>query len=290
MMLKRLLSSSLLIFLATSVLAADPVGSLLALQGSATVVRQGKSLPLDKGSLLEEGDLVRVAQESRAQIRFVDGAIVALRPNTEFRIDAYQMPTQAGNGQSALGLVKGGLRTITGQIAKSNPAGYAVKTETATVGVRGTHYTLRLCAQDCRQDNGETAADGLYGSVTEGVISVANEGGEQLLQKGDFFRVSSRSTPADRLIAPPSFLRDQLEQAGDDSPEQATAFYGIRMATEENATPEMKLANKDHSAETGTNGYSPLNTPTIGQPVTTQNFNVITNGFPQTTTTFNFLQ
>ncbi len=53
------------------------------------------------------------------------------------------------NDGSALKLVKGGLRALTGAIAKQNPDAYRVDTPVATLGVRGIEFDVRWCDEQC---------------------------------------------------------------------------------------------------------------------------------------------
>ncbi|MDP3858880.1 MAG: hypothetical protein Q8Q73_14075 [Stagnimonas sp.] len=46
-------------------------------------------------------------------------------------------------------LVKGGFRSVSGLIGKVNQDDYRVSTPVATIGIRGTRYSARLCQGDC---------------------------------------------------------------------------------------------------------------------------------------------
>src|SRR5208283_2542685 len=54
----------------------------VALRGTARV-------PLAAGATLEVGDTIVTAAQSHAQLRFTDDALVALKPESEFRIEQY---------------------------------------------------------------------------------------------------------------------------------------------------------------------------------------------------------
>ena len=49
-------------------------------------------------------------------------------------------------------LMKGGMRTTTGDIAKREPAAVKFQTNTAVLGVRGTEFDARICEDDCSAD------------------------------------------------------------------------------------------------------------------------------------------
>ncbi len=81
----------------------------------------------------------------------------------------------------------------------------------ATIGIRGTGYTLVACQQDCFDADGSLAPDGTYGVVFEGRVGVANEGGERDFGIDEAFYVADIRTPAQPLVGRPAFLRDRLE-------------------------------------------------------------------------------
>jgi hypothetical protein len=72
----------------------------------------------------------------------VDGAKVTLRPQSEMIIEEYSYMEDVDGG--TLNLLSGGLRIVTGAIAKSNPENYYLNTPTALMGVRGTEFSVYL--------------------------------------------------------------------------------------------------------------------------------------------------
>ncbi len=191
---------------------ADVAGRVLVAVGDVSATRAGKTIPLKFGSEVESGDTLRTGVTSNAQIRLTDGGIVALRPQSEFRLDEYHFSGKNdGSEKGFFSLLKGGFRTVTGLIGKANRDSYKVTATAATIGIRGTHYNLVLCRQDCVNADGSKAKDGLYGGVTGGKIAVSNESGGKDFGKDEFFYVASFQTPPESLVAPPDFLADKLE-------------------------------------------------------------------------------
>jgi hypothetical protein len=137
---------------------------------------------------------------------------VALRSDTSFKVEQYEFQGKPAQEQKTLfSLLKGGMRTVTGLIGRVNHDNYAVKTPTATVGIRGTNYTLVQCDANCRNPNGTAAPGGTYGAVTDGRIGVRNQSGERQFGSDQYFHVASQTSAPTQLIAPPQFLRDTLE-------------------------------------------------------------------------------
>lgn len=192
---------------------AAVAGKVLVAVGEVTAVRNGLTLTLAKNSPIESGDTIHTGATSNAQLRFTDGSIVALRPETSFAVEDYRF--QEGNApaqeeRGIFSLLKGGLRTVTGLIGKRDQESYQMKAVTATVGIRGTHYNLLLCLQSCRGSDGALARDGLYGNVLEGAIALKNQAQERVFGKDEVFYVQDAKSTPEKLLAPPSFLRDKL--------------------------------------------------------------------------------
>jgi len=238
-MLNVRLRRSVLLGLAllTPLHAAAQAGRLILAAGEVAIVRGGQAAPASMGAAVQTGDTIRVGPSSNAQIRFSDESIVALRPQTVFSIDEYVFSGSADGSEKGLfSLVKGGMRTVTGLIGRlPRLDSYAVRTPTSTVGIRGTHYTLVHCDNDCAAPGqaaagaqlaaattlaqsdagkpglGTAIANGTYGGVTDGRIGVKNQVAEREFGHDEYFYVASSNTPPVSLIAPPPFLHDRLE-------------------------------------------------------------------------------
>src|SRR5438876_5869663 len=201
----------LLIVLSAPGLASAQAGRFLLAVGDVAIARGQAEIRAATGTPVQSGDTIRVGPASNAQIRMTDESIVGLRPGTVLRIDAYEYSGQA-EPRSLFSLLKGGFRTVTGAIGRLHSRErYAVRTPTATIGIRGTHYTVVHCDNDCGGADRGPIANGTYGGVTDGRIEVVNQTGEHEFAANAFFYVASAGTAPQNLIAPPNFLYDRLE-------------------------------------------------------------------------------
>src|SRR3979411_3164048 len=67
---------------------------------------------LAAGAAVNVGDTVVTGTQSHAQIRFADDALVALKPDSEFRVERYNFTGASDGGEVAVfRLFKGGFRT-----------------------------------------------------------------------------------------------------------------------------------------------------------------------------------
>lgn len=190
--------------------ANDKVGRVIFSNGEITAVNNGKTQHLKRGSSISEGDILKTSSGAIAQLRMKDGALVALKSNTEFSIDKYQYSENSESNSSIFNLIKGGFRTVTGFIGKRNKQNYRVKTTVATIGIRGTHYGLTLCSQgDCDPGDGEATEDGLYGSVIDGEIYTDNKSGIHTFSNDEYFHIASHDSKPRNLLKPPGVIFQQ---------------------------------------------------------------------------------
>ena len=92
---------------------------------------------------------------------------------------------------------------------QANQSSYRVQTATATIGIRGTHFTVVSCNNDCTRPDGSPERNGTFGGVTDGRISVTNDAGAKEFGQQDSFYVPSANTLPVRLLVPPAILGDR---------------------------------------------------------------------------------
>jgi hypothetical protein len=189
---------------------AQAAGKVVLAVGDVVAVRGTDRVRLVAGAAVNTGDTVVTGAQSHAQLRFADNALVALKPDSEFRIEQFVYNGREDNANVAVfRLVRGGFRTLTGEIGRINKEAYRVETTQATIGIRGTHYQLQACApSQCRIGN-EYAASGLYGGVLDGLLAVSNSFSSEVYGVDEYFFVPDGEAPR-RWLVPPPFLSDDL--------------------------------------------------------------------------------
>jgi hypothetical protein len=153
--LNKLLAAAVVLAAFSGPLAAqqeDGVGMIVASRGEVIAVSNGGSRELKQGDFVYVSDEIMTSNRSFAVLQFEDGAKVTVRPDSTMIIETYLFNGDA-NDAATLSLVEGGLRVITGAMAKSNPENYKVKTPVALMGVRGTEFSVMLCGdQVCAEE------------------------------------------------------------------------------------------------------------------------------------------
>jgi hypothetical protein len=185
---------------------AATAGQITHLSGTLSAKRaDGTSKLLSVKSEVHEGDTLGTESETYARIKFADGGEVVMRPGTQIKVENYSYT--AGKPESdniVLSMFKGGLRAVTGLIGKRSREKISFLTDTATIGIRGTHFGALLCQNDCGgvpTTGGTPPPNGLHVDVTSGAIIVSNNAGSQLINTGQFGFVPNAGTPP--IIVPP---------------------------------------------------------------------------------------
>lgn len=157
--------------------------------GNVVAVSSAGQRPLARGSELNTGETINTG-DGRAQLRFADGAMMSLQPQTEFRIDDYNFSGKNdGQEKGFFSLLRGGLRTITGYIGKGNRDNYKVTTSVATIGIRGTEWTGSLVPGATPEETELTLNTG------EGAIEACNASGCITIAGGEAAVVIGNNQP-----------------------------------------------------------------------------------------------
>lgn len=173
---------------------ARTVGNVTHLSGPLFAKNAaGAKRALSVKSAVDEGDTLMTEKRTYGRVKFIDGGEVTLRPNSTMVVENYVFnKDKPGEDKAALNLIKGGLRAVTGQIGKrGNIDSYRMKTPSATIGVRGTTYDMKVCqAGSCAG-----LADGIYLFVRDGAIAVTTNVGSQTLGAGTYAYVRDAGSP-----------------------------------------------------------------------------------------------
>ncbi|MBI3229279.1 MAG: FecR domain-containing protein [Burkholderiales bacterium] len=162
---------------------AGIAGRIQFVAGDVRIVgSDGKERPAQKGGEVLELDSIITAKDAQAQIKMVDGALIALRPETQLKLDAYVFDGKAIETEKAwFTLIKGGLRSLTGLIGKNNKERYAIRTPNAVIGIRGTDHEPVVILPDTIIAQGNPA--GTYDKVNVGITSLTTSAGTTLIQR-----------------------------------------------------------------------------------------------------------
>ena len=120
---------------------AQEAGRVVSLTPGVFVERSGKTLPLELKGVVEAGDTLVTDASGRVRILFSDDSSLSIGPDTTLELREYLPDGSKPSFKAHLG--KGLMRAITGKIVEMNPAGFALTSPEATVGIRGTIISMR---------------------------------------------------------------------------------------------------------------------------------------------------
>ncbi|MAK91827.1 MAG: hypothetical protein CMI08_13770 [Oceanospirillaceae bacterium] len=211
-----------LLLLALQVQALTESGHVIMVKGEANAISaDGISRELKRRDAVYETDTIVTGDNSRIQIRFIDKGMLALKANSQLKIQAYHdAGAENAEPQVLLELVEGGFRTLTGSIGKGNREAYKVETPVASIGVRGTLYSIQLQRGD------------LIAGVWEGGIRITSPMGSfNLGMDADFaYGIVSGNGFTGLLQAPPSL--DEAPDTDSGSQQQAPAQDNTQAAAD----------------------------------------------------------
>jgi hypothetical protein len=148
-------------------------GNVIYSHGAVNAQSNGRSRLLAKGDPICVGETIVTSQSGMAQIRMVDDAIIAVRPETQMKIDKYAY-NGTNSDASLISLFKGASRFITGKLGKLHPQFDLIKTPNATIGVRGTDHEATVILPG----NSGGYQSGTYDKVMQGVTYIKTDSGE----------------------------------------------------------------------------------------------------------------
>ena len=120
---------------------AQEAGRVVSLTPGVFVERSGKTLPLELKGVVEAGDTLVTDASGKVRILFSDDSSLSIGPDTTLELREYLPDGSKPSFKAHLG--KGLMRAITGKIVEMNPAGFALTSPEATVGIRGTIISMR---------------------------------------------------------------------------------------------------------------------------------------------------
>ena len=137
---------------APAVAAADArnaVGTVSLVVGEARVVSaDGAKHSIRRGITVRPGDRVETALGGHVHIRFIDDALVSVRPSSRLVIEEYQYdPARVAESQVRFRLETGVARAISGAAAEGAKERFRLNTPLVAIGVRGTDFVVNSQAE-----------------------------------------------------------------------------------------------------------------------------------------------
>ncbi len=163
--------------------AGEVIGHVLKLSGSASAIRNGVSIELHIGDVVQKGDVVQTASDSSIGMTFVDGSAFGMNSNARMVLNEMIYDPNGSSNSSLISLVQGTITFVAGQTAKNG--NMRVETPVATMGIRGTAVLVEIGANDgptkfsvLVEPDGHTGSYNLYDKTTGDLIGTVSQAGQ----------------------------------------------------------------------------------------------------------------
>lgn len=147
----------------------DNAGRAVFVRGLVSAKAGALQRPVNARDPIFRQDTVEAGAKSSARFVMRDKSMLALQPGTQISIAEYHFETgDPGSDRMVTGVVKGSLRALTGLVDKRNKEAVLLKTQIATIGVRGTAIRVEFFAdghQEITFDIGKGYVENLAGRV-----------------------------------------------------------------------------------------------------------------------------
>ena len=145
----------ILIVLAVACLAGSPlrteaqaevadIGRVKRATGEAFVERNGTRLPAEPGLILTVQDVLVTGPDGGVSVTFIDNSRFSAGPDSRVSLNEFEFNATTQEGKIELGIQRGSIAVISGQISKKKRDAMKVRTPTSVLGVRGTRFVVEV--------------------------------------------------------------------------------------------------------------------------------------------------
>jgi hypothetical protein len=107
-------------------------------EGTVQIVRGTTTLPVEVGTQIQAGDLLKTLKDSSVGFMLKDESRVALGPNSQMSLDKFGFDADTYAGTILVNVIKGSFAMVSGLVIKNNPAHSLIRTPTSTLDLRNS--------------------------------------------------------------------------------------------------------------------------------------------------------
>ena len=229
-------------------------GNVIYSHGPVEAQSNGRTRLLAKGDPVCVGETIVTLQSGMVQIRMVDDGLIAIRPQTQLKIEKF---AYNGTDQDAslISLFKGASRFVTGKVGKMYPQNDLIHTPNATIGVRGTDHEAAVILP------GSSAGypSGTYDKVNLGITFIRTDKGEIDIHPNQVGLAADMAKLPTLLNTIPEFYKvGPSMKGGNEQSEHGKTGEGAAEYGHPSKTGSGKIESRDN--------YLDLNTPQSAAP------------------------
>lgn len=124
--------------------AGETIGMVRTASGDATVARGGTSLPAAAGLKLEVGDTLVTGRDGTLGVILRDDSSLSIGPESRLLLRSFRFSPSEGKFDLVTRISRGTMAYLSGLIGKLAPEKARFETPTATIGIRGTRFALKV--------------------------------------------------------------------------------------------------------------------------------------------------
>jgi|TARA_R110002072_G_scaffold2139_1_gene17888 hypothetical protein len=127
------------------VFAHAEIGAISEIKGNGEILRENQSDKLLAELALDifSNDDIRTGN-GRIAIQFIDDSVIRLTEHSKVVIDKFIFDSNPEKSELALNFIKGTGRFVTGKLKRIKKENIKIRTNSATIGIRGTDFTVSV--------------------------------------------------------------------------------------------------------------------------------------------------
>ncbi len=120
------------------------IGYVMKTEGEASVITAGTAQPAAVGTPVFVNSSIKTGANGSLGVTLEDNTVMSFGPNSQLSFDAFVYEPSEQNLKLSAKITHGTLNYISGVIAKLKPEAVEINTPTGTIGVRGTHFLVKV--------------------------------------------------------------------------------------------------------------------------------------------------
>jgi hypothetical protein len=124
--------------------AGETIGIVRTVSGDATVSRGEKTFPAAPGLKLMVGDTLGTGRNGSLGVILRDDSTLSIGPGSRLVLRSFLFSPSEGKFDLVARISRGTMAYLSGLIGKLAPEKVRIETPTATIGIRGTRFALKM--------------------------------------------------------------------------------------------------------------------------------------------------
>jgi hypothetical protein len=120
------------------------IGSVKTIKGNVSIVRNNQIFKAKVGTMLLIHDTLVTEKNSAVGVTFKDNGVLSIGPKSKLVVDDFVFNPENNKFSMITGVLKGSCTYLGGLIAKLKPRAVLFNTPSATIGIRGTYFAVKV--------------------------------------------------------------------------------------------------------------------------------------------------